>query len=244
MKVFFKIKSKDVQTEHAMNLNTTVTIGRSRQSQIQLEDVKISGNHCQFLLKRDKLELTDGNSKNGTYLNGIRIEQSEVFIGDQIRVGDTLITIEESKMTPESIDILTFPGPSNIRADYELKADFTGARIQNQQYHEKVLAAKEAKGHKKEVFLRKKASSKIRLSKQEIRAQYKIRSLLTTFLDGGLVFFFLFFPMLIFSKKLAPLLLLGTGVASALACFFVTYKLMKFTLGEQLMGFQDLHKKQ
>lgn len=244
MKVFFKIKSKGVQTEHAMNLNTTVTIGRSRQSHIQLQDEKISGNHCHLFLKRDKLELTDGNSKNGTYLNGIRIEQSEVFIGDQIRVGDTLITIEESKMTPDSVDILTFPGPSKNRVDYELKADFTGARIQNQQYHEKLQAAAEVRGHEKEVYLRKKASSKILLSKQEIRAQYKIRSLITTFLDGGLVFFFLFFPMLIFSKKLAPLFLLGTGVASAIACFFVTYKLMKFTLGEQLLGFQDLYKKQ
>lgn len=244
MKVVFKIKSKGVQTEHTMDINTTVNIGRSRSAQIHLQDEKISGNHCSFFLKRDRLELTDRDSKNGTYLNGIRIEQSEVFIGDQVRVGDTLITIEEDKMSPDSVDILTFPGPKKERLDYELKADFTGARIQNQQYHERIQKAEDAANHEKEVFLRLKAKSKIRLDKHEIRARYKMRSLIATMFDGALIVFFFVFPIFVLSKKLLPVILLSAGVVSAAAFFFVTFKKMRFTLGEQISGLEELYKKQ
>ncbi|WPU65312.1 FHA domain-containing protein [Peredibacter starrii] len=244
MKVVFKIKSKGVQSEHTMEMNTTVNIGRSRSAQISLQDEKISGNHCSFFLKRDRLELTDKDSKNGTYLNGIRIEQSEVFIGDQIRVGDTLITIEEDKMSPDSVDILTFPGPKKDRIDYALKADFTGARIQNQQYHERIQKTAEAASHEKEVFLRLKAKSKIRLDKHELRARYKMRSLIATMFDGVLIVFFFVFPIFVFSKQLIPAILLGAGVVSAVSFFFITFKKMRFTLGEQITGIEDLYKKQ
>ena len=227
-----------------MNLNTTVTIGRSRNCNIQLQDDKVSGNHCSFFLKRDKLELTDGDSKNGTYLNGIRIEQSEVFIGDQIRVGDTLITIEDNKMSPDSVDILTFPGPQKERLDYELKADFTGARIQNQQYHDRIQKAEDAANHEKEVYLRLKAKSKIRLDKHEIRARYKMRSLIATMFDGALIVFFFVFPIFVLSKKLLPVILLSIGVVSAIAFFFITFKKMRFTLGEQVTGLEEIYKKQ
>ncbi|WP_408098254.1 FHA domain-containing protein [Peredibacter sp. HCB2-198] len=244
MKVVFKIKSKGVQSEHTMDLNTTVNIGRSRSAQIQVQDQKISGNHCSFFLKRDRLELTDKDSKNGTYLNGIRIEQSEVFVGDQVRIGDTLITIEEEKMSPESVDILTFPGPKNERIDYALKADFTGARIQNQQYHERIQKAADSAAHDKEVYLRLKAKSKIRLDKHEIRARYKMRSLIATMFDGALIVFFFVFPIFTLSRKLMPAILLGAGVMSAVAFFFVTFKKMRFTLGEQITGIEELYKKQ
>lgn len=244
MKVVFRINSKGVQSEHSLNLNTSVFLGRSRSSGIQLQDVKVSSKHCQFYLRKDRLEIIDENSKNGTYLNGIRIEQSEVFIGDQIIIGDTLITIEESKMSPETVEILTFPGPSKERIDFALRADFTGARIQNQQYHERVQAATEVAAHEKEVFLRKKAHSKIRLSKQEIRARYKMRSFMAAFFDSAFLGFTLTFPVLVLHDRLVPMLLLGIAVALGIAYFVLTFKFMKFTLGEHITGIQSLYSKQ
>lgn len=244
MKVVFRINSKGVQTEHSLNLNTSVFLGRSRSCGIQLQDVKVSSKHCQFYLKKDRLEITDENSKNGTYLNGIRIEQSEVFIGDQIIIGDTLITIEESKMSAESVEVLTFPGPSKERIDFALRADFTGARIQNQQYHERVQAVAEVAAHEKEVSLRKKAHSKIRLSKQEIRARYKTRSFFAAFIDSAFLGFSLTFPVLMLNDQLMPVLLIGLAAVLGIGFFVLTFKFMKFTIGEQITGIQSLYNKQ
>src|SRR5690606_21567806 len=130
MKVTLKIRFNKVFTEHELTLNAKTVVGRSRQSQIKLEDTKASASHCQLTLRRHSLELIDLDSKNGTYLNGILIEQTEVFAGDEIRIGDTLITIDESKMTTQDVEQLSFLGSARERRHYDLKAACTASRIE------------------------------------------------------------------------------------------------------------------
>jgi pSer/pThr/pTyr-binding forkhead associated (FHA) protein len=254
VKVALKIKCKGSFTEHEIGLNGAVALGRSSKAEIQLDDEKISGSHCRFNLKRDRLELTDIDSKNGTYLNGIRIEQSEVFIGDEIRIGDTIISLEETHMTPDSVDALTFPGPFKDRLNYELKADFTGARIQNQTSNTSasVNRISTEASRIREIDLRKKVKSKVRVSKQEIRSRHKVSSVVSSLIDTFIAFTALCLPILIISKNLPTsfdknaklIVLLGLDVVAISGYYFFNFRFLKFTIGEKITGIEKHYMEQ
>lgn len=68
-----------------------VLIGRSSQ-QIPLTDQTISRRHAELSLSGEGWTLTDLNSANGTYINGVRVSKPvRLKHGDQIRVGSTLL---------------------------------------------------------------------------------------------------------------------------------------------------------
>lgn len=254
MKVALKINYKGSLSEDEIGLNSSATLGRSSKSEIQVDDEKISGLHCRLLLKRDKLEITDLDSKNGTYLNGIRIEQSEIFIGDEIKIGDTLVTLEEKHMSPDSIEVLTFPGPYKDRLNYELKADFTGARIQNQLSNKVTYVTKASNqaSHAKEIDLRKKVKSKLKVSKQEIRSRHKFLSAVSSMIDLFMAFTILCLPFLLisklipvdFEKDIKIIVLIGLEVVAIAIYYILNFRLSKFTFGEKISGIEKKYLNQ
>src|SRR5579859_3540588 len=69
-----------------------LTIGRSRESDIFLEDLAVSRLHT--TVARDesgRYILRDENSANGTYVNGQRISEHVLDEGDEIQVGQTVL---------------------------------------------------------------------------------------------------------------------------------------------------------
>ena len=63
------------------------TIGRDPNSDIFLNDVTVSRHHCRFSYSDDVLSLSDSGSTNGTYVNGARIDDSALTVGDRVFVG-------------------------------------------------------------------------------------------------------------------------------------------------------------
>jgi serine/threonine protein kinase len=63
-------------------------------SQVVLEDSQCSRAHCKFTEAPDGLLVEDLDSRNGTWLNGIRIQQGMLKPRDILRMGSTEITIE------------------------------------------------------------------------------------------------------------------------------------------------------
>ena len=242
MKVTLKITYNKSSTEHELSLNARVVVGRSRQCEIHVEDAKTSSNHCQLTLRGRSLELVDLDSKNGTYLNGIRVEQTEVFAGDEVRIGDTIITIDESKMSPMDVECVSFLGSAKERLDYALKADFTGVRIQNQKNKEKNLS--QAASHAQEIALRKKIKSKIKISKQEIRNRRKITSFTAGAIDVLGIFIAAIFPLFFITYLPQVKVLGGASLAMVLGFSLYNFKLAKFTLGETLTGIKKQYLEQ
>jgi hypothetical protein len=254
LKVVLEITNHKIKSEYTLDLYATTLVGRSSRSQIQLDDKKASSSHCRLTLLKDRLEIIDLESKNGTYLNGIRIEESEVFIGDVIKVGDSTLTLLEKRMTPEAIDVLTFPGPNKERISYELRMDFTGARIQNQLYEKQTpYGYKETihVSHVKEFELRKKAKSQIKLSKQEVLDQHKSLSLMANFLDTILILSVIGTPLVMMNSlgvpfarhgarnKLGIVLVIELVVLSIF--IYLNYKRDKFTIGEKITGLKKIY---
>lgn len=74
-----------------------VAIGRSREAFIPLLDDKVSRAHCGIRLSEDgRFYLKDLKSRNGTFVNDVRVEDSvPLNPGDRIRVGSTTFVFEQ-----------------------------------------------------------------------------------------------------------------------------------------------------
>lgn len=255
MKVVLKINTLGNIRKQTLELQRMTTFGRSSKSDVQVNDEKISSRHCRLFLKEDRLELTDLDSKNGTYLNGILVEQSEVFIGDEIELGDTVISLMDQEFDAEALEYLTFPGPFKDRLNYELKADFTGARIQNQAMTKKYKAIPKmaaTASHEKEIEMRIKAKSKIRLTKDGIKSRHKFLSSMALASDFLLMGAFLAIPVAaIFMTDLSKLdqrlriaILVGSELAVFSSFMYLNFKISKFTFGERVMGIKSKYLNQ
>jgi len=64
-----------------------MTIGRSPEAEVFLDDVTVSRNHALLVRRRDGLYIDDLGSLNGTYVNRRRIESHRLQNGDELQVG-------------------------------------------------------------------------------------------------------------------------------------------------------------
>jgi diguanylate cyclase (GGDEF)-like protein len=66
-------------------------IGRIEGSQVRLPDGGVSRVHCKLLQTDFGFEIEDLDSRNGTFLNGQRIQQGTLKDGDKLQIGRTTI---------------------------------------------------------------------------------------------------------------------------------------------------------
>jgi len=65
------------------------TVGRSANCDIQIGDLLVSNKHFCIWFEDEEWRIRDLNSRNGTYLNGQRIEEPYLLDdGDRVRVGE------------------------------------------------------------------------------------------------------------------------------------------------------------
>ena len=72
-----------------------MTIGRSPDAEVFLDDVTVSRNHALLVRRRDGLYVDDLGSLNGTYVNRRRIESHKLQNGDELQVGKYKLTYLE-----------------------------------------------------------------------------------------------------------------------------------------------------
>ncbi len=63
------------------------TVGRHPESDIFLNDVTVSRQHCRFLVTADSIVVEDSGSTNGTYVNEERVDQATLSAGDEVLIG-------------------------------------------------------------------------------------------------------------------------------------------------------------
>jgi hypothetical protein len=72
-----------------------MTIGRSPEAEVFLDDVTVSRNHALLVRRRDGLYIDDLGSLNGTYVNRRRIESHQLQNADELQVGKYKLTYLE-----------------------------------------------------------------------------------------------------------------------------------------------------
>jgi len=74
--------------------NREITLGRSPTNNIFIRDKNVSRVHCQIVVTEKGCILTDLQSTNGTFVNGEQAAECELSVGDEIRIGTTLLRLE------------------------------------------------------------------------------------------------------------------------------------------------------
>jgi pSer/pThr/pTyr-binding forkhead associated (FHA) protein len=67
-----------------------ITIGRGRRCKVVLADEFLSETHAEIRNAEAAFVACDLGSKNGTFVNGVRIQRALVRVGDVLRVGETV----------------------------------------------------------------------------------------------------------------------------------------------------------
>jgi hypothetical protein len=64
-----------------------VTVGRHPDSDIFLDDITVSRRHAEFRREGGLFAVHDAGSLNGTYVNGSRVDDRVLRLGDEVQVG-------------------------------------------------------------------------------------------------------------------------------------------------------------
>ena len=74
-------------------------IGRTPDATLFVDSPRVSRRHCRILVTQGRATIEDLGSKNGTYLEGSRLEGSSALAdGDQITVGPTVVTFRDDAL--------------------------------------------------------------------------------------------------------------------------------------------------
>ena len=78
-----------------------IKIGRLSSAHLCLDDEKVSRIHSVIEVGADgSLSIIDMGSVEGTFVNGKRVNKGSLVFGDQIRLGNTIIKIEQTELAP------------------------------------------------------------------------------------------------------------------------------------------------
>jgi Inner membrane component of T3SS, cytoplasmic domain len=85
-----------VGQEYELN-SSALTVGRGGRNDVSIEgDEFASARHLRVEPRRDGVWVSDLGSTNGTFVNGVRIDQPRKLVqGDVVRVGETELRFEE-----------------------------------------------------------------------------------------------------------------------------------------------------
>ena len=82
-------------TERTIEVDgTPLTLGRSRDNGLVLADSRVSRQHGRLQARRGTLVYTDLGSTNGSRVNGIRVDEIALGVGDRLVLGDTILVVE------------------------------------------------------------------------------------------------------------------------------------------------------
>lgn len=101
MAIVLLIKCPDGTVVDAPMFGSIVVIGRSSKADIKIEDPLLSSQHCSLELKNNAIIFKDLGSTNGSFLYNSQIQSVQIKVGDKVRVGNSYIFIDESKLNPK-----------------------------------------------------------------------------------------------------------------------------------------------
>jgi len=79
----------------SFSLPRTVTvIGRREDCDLRIPLGDVSRKHCRFIADNDTLKIEDLGSSNGTFHNGVRIQEAIVNPGDNVQVGPVMFVVQ------------------------------------------------------------------------------------------------------------------------------------------------------
>ncbi len=89
------VRGGGLERDQRFDLIGGLSIGRSKDSDVQIEDRYASSLHARVFSREGRFFVEDMNSTNGTLLNGAELEgEADLIDGDTIQIGDTEFRLE------------------------------------------------------------------------------------------------------------------------------------------------------
>jgi pSer/pThr/pTyr-binding forkhead associated (FHA) protein len=76
-------------------------IGRREDCDFRIPLGEISRKHCRLIKDGDTLRAEDLGSSNGTYVNGVRVQEAGLSPGDTLKVGSVVFVVQIDGVPPE-----------------------------------------------------------------------------------------------------------------------------------------------
>jgi len=89
-----RARGRDGRERDVRVAGTLLTIGRAADNGLTLEDGRVSRHHARLRARHGMLVLTDLDSTNGVRVNGVRVAEVALGVGDRIEIGDTVLVID------------------------------------------------------------------------------------------------------------------------------------------------------
>jgi len=103
-------------------LRGSTTIGRHSECHICVNTDGISRKHVQIDVEPDGLTVRDLGSSNGTFVNGKKIEQSELKVGDELKIDNIRFLVQTPGMSEPTADKSTADNTSSSTKSKSVKS--------------------------------------------------------------------------------------------------------------------------
>jgi pSer/pThr/pTyr-binding forkhead associated (FHA) protein len=91
-----------------------VNIGRAKENKIILKNIKCSRRHARIERIGATYQITDLGSGNGTRVNGAKIDFHTLKAGDEIKIGDAILSLKSIDEDADAMDA-TDPGDDDLK---------------------------------------------------------------------------------------------------------------------------------
>gem|GEM_PF-4270045 len=141
-------------------------MGRSPANDIAIPDKTVSGAHATITVTEDKVIIRD-HSKNGTFVNGRKVSEAQLRIGDRIRVGTTNLQFCAEPVATDAPTVIASP-EERTRVQKERVAAAQVKKDDSGQYRvvEQPKAARTVPGAKPPVGKKKKPGADPKAAKR------------------------------------------------------------------------------
>jgi len=106
-----------------------ITIGRSKENNIVLKNIKSSRRHARIERIGATYQITDLGSGNGTKVNGKKIDFHTLKKGDEIKIGDAIITLKSIDEGVDAMDVSDGDDELKLQDDTDDKLEIVGEEV-------------------------------------------------------------------------------------------------------------------
>ena len=246
MKIVLDIKSPSKTYKKDILLGQKVVMGRNNKAEFIIADDQMSGTHVEISFSKSGLFIKDMGSKNGTFINKMRVETSKFYVGDSVKVGNSSIMINDDEIDAETKNFLSFKGDAKHRTAYGLKLDFESIGKSNPKGPEQI--------GEKTIVMEMRKSKPRKFSKKELRQKHKAMASFASTLDLFFGFGTIALSLILsyIAVLIIPEILRGHRLTFSftlvlinfLLFYYYNFKKSSFTIGEKIVGLKSMYHKQ
>ena len=113
MEAVFIMFKADGQTRSFPLARDVTIIGRREDCDLRIPLTEVSRKHCRVVKEGDTLRIEDLGSSNGTFQNGLRVQEALLQPGDYVQIGPVLFAVQVQGVP--AIDEIQPPQPVDIQ---------------------------------------------------------------------------------------------------------------------------------